>query len=302
MVSGRVQLDNSFVKGMLLFLEHPSEGQFDQLVQHPAAQRVHSHATRWDNTQLGIQEFWKTLLQKEAQRGAGHLRKIQACLNFLERNGHLLSAAMDEVLEYLPSEASLDCHLYTMLGYDAGIVCDGDALLNLGHPLYHEDPRELIYLAMHEIHHVGYINIQPGFSLDELKTPRDLLGAIYYSTHLEGMAVYAPLRRRLQERGLQHEDYPALLDTHERQARIQQYFTLVTALAQEPNRLLTKKDLQIFEIMSGKHKRLWYITGAHMAQTIDETLGRKALVQTIVNGPKTFFTTYQTLQEHPIEG
>lgn len=296
-MSVRVQLDNSFINSALKFLEHPSERLLDQLIQHTAAQRVHSHATRWDNTHLGLREFWKTTLQRESTRGAENLQKIRVCLEFLEKNRPYLSEAIDEVLEYLPRKAQLDCHLYMMLGYDAGIVCDGDALINLGYPLYHEDQREIIYLAMHELHHVGYISLQPSFSLEELKTTPDLLRAIQYSTHLEGMAVYAPLRRRIQENGLQHEDYPALLNPNERQDRVQQYFDLVTALAQEPNRLLTKADLKIFEIMSGMKKRLWYITGAHMAQSIDEKLGRKELVQTIVNGPETFFKAYETLQE-----
>ena len=43
--------------------------------------------------------------------------------------------------------------------------------------------------------------------------------------------------------------------------------------------------------MSGGN-RLGYVAGAHMAQEIDEGLGREALTQTVVNGPDSFFEAY----------
>ena len=43
--------------------------------------------------------------------------------------------------------------------------------------------------------------------------------------------------------------------------------------------------------MSGGN-RLGYVAGVHMAQEIDEGLGREALTQTVVNGPDSFFEAY----------
>ncbi len=150
---------------------------------------------------------------------------------------------------------------------------------------------------MHELHHVGYTTFHPLYTLDDLQTTPQLLNAIYYSTHLEGMAVYTPLHRRLQENGLHHKDYPILLDTNQRKTHIREYFDLLNHLRHEPPRPLTHKDFEIFKVMSGRPKRLWYIAGAHMAQTIDGILGRKKLVQTIIEGPTSFFHLYQTINK-----
>jgi tetratricopeptide (TPR) repeat protein len=46
---------------------------------------------------------------------------------------------------------------------------------------------------------------------------------------------------------------------------------------------------------TGVQARALYIPGAHMARTIDERLGRAALVRTMGSGPRTFMQTYNTL-------
>jgi tetratricopeptide (TPR) repeat protein len=45
----------------------------------------------------------------------------------------------------------------------------------------------------------------------------------------------------------------------------------------------------------GVAERAYYITGGHMARTIDQNLGRAALVSTIENGPLSFIDTYNEL-------
>jgi hypothetical protein len=38
--------------------------------------------------------------------------------------------------------------------------------------------------------------------------------------------------------------------------------------------------------------RLWYVTGAHMAEVIDKNLGKEVLIETIRLGPDDFFKSY----------
>jgi hypothetical protein len=54
--------------------------------------------------------------------------------------------------------------------------------------------------------------------------------------------------------------------------------------------------LQIFEKMSGKETRLWYITGCHMAQEIEKNCGIEMLRKLVKLGSEEFFYTYRNLQ------
>ncbi len=296
-VTSQLIIDQSFAKEVLRFLSSSSSLHFEDLLQNPAAQYVHAHAVRYRNTDKMLKDFWQNILHRETQRGSTHRDYIKASIEYIDQHRNIFEAAFTEVQEYLPAAISSEFSLHTMIGYDIGIVINGHALLNLAHPLFHQHPRELIYFAMHELHHVGYTAFHPPFAFDDLHSTKHLLDAIYYSTHLEGMAVFTSLSRRLQENGLHHEDYPILLDPKQREIRIREYFTLLNSLIHESPRPLMPQDFEIFEVMSGSPKRLWYITGAHMAQTIDELYGRNQLLQTVIDGPTSFFSVYQAAQK-----
>lgn len=147
---------------------------------------------------------------------------------------------------------------------------------------------------MHELHHVGYTHYNPIFSLDELETNRGLLRIIKYSTHLEGIATYAPLEIRKREEGLTHRDYIILKDPKKRMNAITEFFQILKGLEKQEEQELQDKHYDILNKMSDLN-RLWYISGAYMAQVIDESLGRKALTKTIIEGPNAFFKAYDNL-------
>jgi hypothetical protein len=54
---------------------------------------------------------------------------------------------------------------------------------------------------------------------------------------------------------------------------------------------LHEDDWNVLEKMSNRN-RLWYVTGAHMAQLINNKLGHETLVETIRQGPDYFFKMY----------
>ena len=57
------------------------------------------------------------------------------------------------------------------------------------------------------------------------------------------------------------------------------------------------EDEIMSKAFSGINQRALYVVGAHMARTIDETLGRDVLVETASKGPRSFITTYNTVAE-----
>ena len=290
----QIKLDNSFVDICLTLIENEMKDNFDDLIVHPAAMKVHAHAVRFGNTDEPIEVFWRNIADEFFNQENGN--RINSALEFLEENKGLFASSINEVAEYLPKDLQLECKLYTMVGYDVGIVSEGSALLNIAHSYFEENPCELIFIAMHELHHVGYVHYNPIFSFAELERLSDLKDAVRYSTHLEGLAVYAPLRKRVETGCIVHEDYSALMDEEIVEQRMMQYFDLVTELERKSDRTITDDDFGIFDPMSAKGKRLWYVTGAYMAKMIDERLGRKVLIDTVRQGPNSFFNLYNSVR------
>lgn len=265
----------------------------DELVNHPAGKKIHSHALRFGNTTDTIINFWQQIINKQFTPIMSD--QISQSLEYLETHGNILIDSLKEVAQYLPSDIQLDCKLYTMAGYDIGIVSEGSAFLNIAHPLFKSNHCELIFMAMHEVHHVGYVHYNPIFALSDIDRLSDLKHAIRYLTHLEGLAVYTPLAKRLETDCQRHEDYEALLDDHIVEQRFNEYTSLVSELEKKEDRAIKELDFSIFEPMTVKGKRLWYVAGAFMAKKIDEELGREALNSTIKSGPDNFFALFNSI-------
>jgi hypothetical protein len=286
-----IEIDVTFVEYALDYLRNRSKAGLGKIFDHEAARGVHSHAERFGNTDDTLGGFWRKTLAHESKHKAEHLKRIRSNLDFIKSNELIFQRAFNETATYLPADLRLRAKLYLIIGYDIGIVSEGDAYLNVGHPHFGDDRRELLYFSMHEVHHVGYTRHHPIYTLESLRTSSDLIRAIKYSTHLEGLAVYSSYERRTIEEGLGHVDYWILNDTRERKRVTGEFSGVLAGLEEGPDRPLEEADFEALERMGGGN-RLWYVAGAHMAQHIDERLGREALTQTVVDGPDSFFEAY----------
>jgi hypothetical protein len=285
---GFVEVDLSFIEEALGYLSSPSSARLDKMLRHPAAKGVHSHAARFGNTEKDLAGFWEERLEAVTPDA---VERAQANVGYMAKNTGGFREAFDELMGYIPNDLELRCRLYAVVGYDVGIVSDGDAYLNLGHRVY-ADQRELVYFAMHELHHVAYTHYQPIYSFSDLKTTMDLRRVVMYSTHLEGLAVYAAYEKRRSEDGLNHVDYRLYGDKSARDRIIKECFNIWDDLRSKPVRSFREDDFGLIERLSGD--RLWYVTGLHMAKNIDERLGRETLTETIKAGPNSFFEAYES--------
>jgi hypothetical protein len=288
-----VSIDFTFLEECLPILNESSTQEITKITSHEAAKGIHNHALRYNNTNKRLVDFWRDLLFQETKKGGTHFQNILDCIDFIKVYIPDFNEAFRELEAYLPPETNISTNLYCIIGYDIGVVSDGDAYLNLAHPLYHESKRELLYFAMHELHHVVYTHYNPTFSFNEIKTTKDLSRIIKYSTHLEGMAVYSAWHKRQRENGYTHRDYITLHDPSKMDRLITRYFDLLNRIELEPVRGLVEDDWSILEVMSDRD-RLWYVVGAFMADSIDRYLGREILNSTIIEGYESFFRHFKT--------
>ena len=154
----------------------------------------------------------------------------------------------------------------------------------------------MIYFAIHELHHIGFITLKGGYMPSfDITTYKEMLHEIEYCTHLEGMAVYAPLGLIEQENAMSNDMYyKALRDLHIMKELEEEYFDIYYHFKNEPDNLLTQEDWYKFRLLTDI-KGLWYIVGAQIAKTIDENLGREKLISLISEPSENFIKTYLEL-------
>jgi hypothetical protein len=289
-IAQKITFDTSGLDATIQYLGDMSSVNFEILVNSPGNVFAHNHY-RWSNmdTRTTTEEFWRTEM--------GKISNVKAVIkNALAVRDYLLSQNqsiwLPEVLDYLPRDHKFSTRVYMNLGYD-NIAHSGDVALNLNHSPFHMDHREAVYYLMHELAHAGYLKYHRMMNLAAPKTWRELIDNVIFLTHLEGMGVLTPLRLRIKEGRLTDPDYVALRDPAETGKRVHAYFKILEGLEDEPDRIVEKNDLDVYDHLSGKPLRLWYIAGCHMAQVIESKLGVEALRELVREGNGAFFKTYR---------
>jgi hypothetical protein len=271
--------DARFARGVVRYLATPSGAALERLGRLPATGHLIDHADRFDQPvpRSTRAEMVRHLLARSAES-----RETIACsADFF--SGALLDDPrwVGDALRYLPSDFRFRGSLFLVAGYDIGVALAPHASLNAGHPHFAGHPRELLYYAIHELHHVGFMTYSPPPRIADLRTCADLVGLVDYSTALEGTAVLAALDRRSSENALDHdEDYVALGDERrmrEYETRYDQQREYLRHRGTDP---VDEEAFAVIERMSGGD-RLWYRVGARMAMRVEEAEGRPALVARI---------------------
>lgn len=293
LASQGLQFDASFAQRGIEYLRSGDAAILRELANSAAAAHLLNHARNFDYDVP--KESTDALVADLLVPAEKHRDRIGGCEKIIQYfYGPMLRDPrwILDTLRYLPEEFRFRGALFLTYGYDIGVAFGSNASLNCTHRRFEEHPSELLYYAIHELHHVGFMAYQPPPKLADLKTCADVLALVRYSTQLEGMAVLAAYQRRSDERALAVDpDYVALADEQRMQRDEASYFEDVRYLERRGTEPADSAAWAVIERMSGG-ERLWYRVGARMAMTIEHSLGRAALVDTIRKGPASFAETY----------
>jgi hypothetical protein len=202
---------------------------------------------------------------------------------------------VNDALRYLPADFRFHGSLFLTFGYDIGVAFAPNASLNCTNSHFDNHQRELLYYAIHELHHVGYMSYHTPPKLADVKSCADLLSLVEYCTQMEGMAVLAAYQRRRDDRALADDpDYVALEDAKRMQADLASYLKDYDYMKGRGAQLADSDAWAVIDRMSSG-ERLWYRVGAYLAQRIEASKGRTALVALVKGGPAQFMATYESL-------
>lgn len=229
-------------------------------------------------------------LQNLSDGDRQHHPLVQIAEKIVDGQNIFLDRALPHICSYLPEAANLDVSVYFTAFIPARSFLWEGIVINVNAPYWHGNPDNIFNNLVHEIWHVGYAKIRDlrteEVTVDEARF--DMLDTLQN----EGTATYVGYRALDYFPAPDEKDYPMLESADE-----------ISRLLGEVNYLFAKAgvlssaDLERLAWEKGVIDRAFYIVGAFMAETIENALGRPALVAAVSAGPITFAKLYNSLVE-----
>jgi hypothetical protein len=215
------------------------------------------------------------------------------------------------VLSYLPGETDMEVTIYLTALDDPvpAYTHNQQVAFSLSHPLFKY--ATMIYqptglstffnLALQELHHIGFAEIYPWPSVEEL-IQNEIVIDMLTSLHRESIGTYIEYEL-LEKYPSPFEYFLWLVDKRPVVRRYIQAMNTLFAIAQ------TKPDPEdaVYDDTYRRIGRLcyrrkgFYIVGGYMAMRIEQELGRDVLVGTIRDGYESFAEVYNTIADEDMK-
>ena len=293
----KLAFDASLAVGAIDYERSNNAESFAHMAKSAALQHILNHARNFDYDipKSSPEALLTSLLDpkgKQAGRAAACEQSVRYFCGAMLQDPHWVA----ETLRYLPPDFRFDGSLFLTFGYDIGVAFAPNASLNCTHRHFESQPSELLYYAIHELHHVGFMSYHKPPRVGDMKTCADLLKLVEYSTQLEGMAVLAAYERRRADHALADDpDYVALEDAKRMEDELAAYRKDYDYLKSRGTQPVDGAAWAVITRMSSG-ERLWYRVGALMAQRIEAANGRTALVGLVRQGPEKFRAAFEAVK------
>jgi tetratricopeptide (TPR) repeat protein len=170
-----------------------------------------------------------------------------------------------------------------------GFAFRTDVVMNTEASFPFGDTSKFFSIVAHEIFHIGYFDVQ--LHQTEVWSDYYPVSVLQMTLQNDGLAVYTQY--------LVASQYPARLELQllylESDLAMSMLIGQVNDLFRETE-VLSEEEI-MSKVYEASTRTALYVVGAHMARTIDEELSREALVETVVQGPRSFIAAYNSVAE-----
>lgn len=191
------------------------ERPLEDVWQHPAYGVARDHAEllgrtlQEDDVEAAMDGDETTF--RHAADLADNRGEVESLLEHVDaRESDWVGEAERQLARITPDEDLSDVPVYLAIGYEFGIGTRDGAFVNLNEPLFFEDPRQLLYVAVHESSHVVYDRVHgysDEFGPDDLASQDGQRRAFETLFHTEAYATYTPLAMRRSDGNLGTHDH-----------------------------------------------------------------------------------------------
>lgn len=287
---------------MVSFLESVKEKRttYDMINQIAGNESYRLMMKHHGLTESGMQQVLRSLATGGAPEGkteklvrdslAQDIERLDMIRDFLKRIQEQWSriecGSLKAALAYLPKEAVVRTKIHFIFGghSDAYTVGEDDVVLNVS--IFLGNLRYLEVILPHELHHMGLSSVE--FQKKVAKdTKEEKLNLLLGGTKGEGLATYVMYQTA---KAREYEDWTEHFQ--ERLRGVEKHFQAVEAelLETVQGAGLSSKEELYDELFSRIGPA--YFVGCRMAEAIEETLGRDALIELMPRPPAEFFLAY----------
>lgn len=248
-------------------------------------------------------EYFKRYTERLAKMSFEERRNLGYYLltkRLMQEQDNFSEKAISHICSFLPEN---DIELHTKVYFTSALTVSGFAItIHHSHAVictsdpYWEGSYSTVLNAMvHELFHTGY-SANYFLFRREIEYENSELYNLVTRLQNEGMASYVA-----------YKAIPMFPAPAEKDFRLLENMSDVRRLFKKLNKLFKKTETMPVEKIReeswkiGVQERAFYIVGAFMAQTIDDELGRAVLVETIIQGPRSFVNTYNTIADNHLK-
>lgn len=278
-----MEFDHSGAERFLSYVD--GDRPLDAVWDHPAYRLAREHAELLDRdlTREDIERALdgETTTFSNLADLSENRERIAQLRAHVDANEDAWTARIERALERVVPDADLSAvTLYLAVGYSSGLGLADGAYLNLNEPLFHRDPRQLLYTACHEASHVVYERVHGTASRvtpDDLRSRAGQRRVFETVFHTEAYATYAPLELRREDGVLgEHdhpisEDYAALSDEGRLEELVAEYDSVRERLRTEA----LPRETLLSTLFGGR--RLPYRVGCALLAGIERREGEEAV-------------------------
>ena len=219
---------------------------------------------------------------EEKRLGMDFLRNAE---RIIEGRQVFIDKALPHVCSYLPDDANLDISVHFTAYVPPRAFAMGEIVINMTATYWNNNPDNILNTMVHELFHVGYSYCE------ELREEEEgPLIDIMRNIHNEGVCTYIGYTAQDIFPAPDEKDYQMLDDKAEVRRHLENVNEIMSKIGSLPEDELDKLSWD-----TGVIGRSYYVTGAHMCQVIEEKAGKDVFKQTLLDGPKSFFETYNGL-------
>jgi hypothetical protein len=287
-VSSHIAFDVSSIEHMFLRPEDVL-ANVDRFWEEDGAYRRAKAWHELNNIPIPLDEWRENLTRLVSTPAAERSNHAVFALGKALADSHadFMKQALPLICSYLPdTNVKLDTTVYfTAYTTARSFAVNDNIVINIMEPYWHGDREHLLNAITHEVFHIGYGRSTA--SQTRSRQGDDRFYPLHRQLQNEGMATYVAYKAVALYPAAGDKDYPLLTnpaDVIELRRKLNALFGQAASL---PADELQKRSWDV-----GVMQRAYYIVGADMARTIEGKAGRKALVETITKGPRSFVATY----------
>lgn len=278
-----MRIDHSAAKQFLSYID--GDIPFSEVWRHPAYALAREHAELLDRD-LRPEDIRQAQDDEQTSStfGEGPSEKREQIAQLIAEVQSNEEAWIEQITQALtrvtPDERVSDIPVFLAVGYSSGLGLADGAYINLNEPLFLQQPRQLLYTAIHESSHVIYERVHGTaneVTPDQFRSEEGQRHVFDTVFHTEAYATYTPLALRRDDGNVgihDHaicEDYSVCADETRMEEHVEEYDSVRDEIADG-----TMSRETFLSNLFGK-RRLPYRVGCALLEGIEEKEGMDAV-------------------------